>query len=220
MMKCNNCKKEVDFVTKTYIGDLCSKCKIMLKQKNEAAYFLRNCGISIEDKTNTIFNPWIGRFICQDDDEQFYEKFIEHYSSLPKLNVQVMSTQFLLGKSFDDLVNEVNNKNFNKMDFLDKIFESVHITLEKKKIEERTRKHKIKIQAEKEVFGKEKNNRQAFSEDEKESIISYFNHECVICCAKEGLHIHHKDKNPSNNQMSNLLVLCGVCHKKVHMNVR
>lgn len=29
-------------------------------------------------------------------------------------------------------------------------------------------------------------------------------------------HIHHKDRNPSNNKPSNLLVICPNCHSKIH----
>ena len=64
------------------------------------------------------------------------------------------------------------------------------------------------------------NKRAAISEKDKEVIFNKFNNECAICKGKEGLHIHHKDHNPSNNRMDNLIVLCGVCHKKIHMKVR
>lgn len=30
------------------------------------------------------------------------------------------------------------------------------------------------------------------------------------------LHIHHKDENPFNNRIENLLVLCAHCHRKAH----
>jgi 5-methylcytosine-specific restriction endonuclease McrA len=125
-----------------------------------------------------------------------------------------------LNKTYKELIDNVTNPVFNSKLFIDELFESVQLILEKKKIEERSRKHKIKLQAEKEVYGKEKNIRKSFSNDEKDEIFAHFNNECVICATTEGLHIHHKDKNPSNNQMKNLIVLCGVCHKKVHMNVR
>lgn len=51
-------------------------------------------------------------------------------------------------------------------------------------------------------------------------IFNKFDNECVVCGKNEGLHIHHKDKNSSNNQINNLVVLCEVCHKKTHMRVR
>ncbi len=68
--------------------------------------------------------------------------------------------------------------------------------------------------------GAKENKRAAISEKDKEMIFSKFNNECAICGIKEGLNIHHKDHNPSNNRMNNLIVLCGVCHKKIHMKVR
>lgn len=87
-----------------------------------------------------------------------------------------------------------------------------------KEIEER---RVIREEAEKRVYGKVKENeRVAISENDKEIIFNKFGNECAICSGKEGLHIHHKDHNPSNNRMDNLIVLCGVCHKKIHMKVR
>jgi 5-methylcytosine-specific restriction endonuclease McrA len=44
-------------------------------------------------------------------------------------------------------------------------------------------------------------------------------------CEKCGLsldpvtpHIHHKDRNPKNNKMTNLKVLCPNCHSNAHSN--
>ena len=98
--------------------------------------------------------------------------------------------------------------------------ENVAVELEKEKIAVRQRNFKIKQKAEKEYYGKYKTKRQRLDENLTESIFAKYNHECVICGAKEGLHIHHKDKNPSNNKVDNLIILCAVCHKKIHMNVR
>jgi len=79
----------------------------------------------------------------------------------------------------------------------------------------------VREEAEKRLYGKVKENkRTVISEKDKEIIFKKFNKECVICSRKEELHIHHKDHNPSNNRMDNLIVLCGVCHKKIHMKVR
>jgi 5-methylcytosine-specific restriction endonuclease McrA len=40
---------------------------------------------------------------------------------------------------------------------------------------------------------------------------------CEIC-ARTGttLHVHHKDENPMNNAESNLMTLCGSCHRRAH----
>ena len=39
---------------------------------------------------------------------------------------------------------------------------------------------------------------------------------CEDCGTTEKLHIHHKDRNPANNDLSNLAVLCSSCHKALH----
>lgn len=79
----------------------------------------------------------------------------------------------------------------------------------------------IREEAEKRLYGKVKENtRSPISERDKDIIFNKFGNECSICNRKEGLHIHHKDHNPSNNRLDNLILLCGVCHKKIHMKVR
>lgn len=39
---------------------------------------------------------------------------------------------------------------------------------------------------------------------------------CVECGTTEGLHVHHKDRDPANNNLLNLVVLCGSHHLKLH----
>ena len=39
-----------------------------------------------------------------------------------------------------------------------------------------------------------------------------YNKRCVICDSKKNLHIHHSDFDPSNNEIDNLLLVCGWCH--------
>jgi len=39
---------------------------------------------------------------------------------------------------------------------------------------------------------------------------------CEIC-GKEGKHhVHHRDENPFNNTLSNLMTLCPLCHRRAH----
>lgn len=40
---------------------------------------------------------------------------------------------------------------------------------------------------------------------------------CKLCgnSIKNGGHIHHKDRNPSNNKSSNLIAVCAKCHRKI-----
>lgn len=39
---------------------------------------------------------------------------------------------------------------------------------------------------------------------------------CEDCGATNGLHVHHVDRDPSNNDPSNLRTMCGSCHLKLH----
>ena len=45
---------------------------------------------------------------------------------------------------------------------------------------------------------------------------AYFNNKCVECNSIKNLRIHHKDKNSSNNNLSNLTLLCSKCHGNAH----
>lgn len=89
-----------------------------------------------------------------------------------------------------------------------------------RKIKVRERKGEIREEAQKKVYRKVKSKREPIEEADKEEVFEKFGNRCAVCGQMEGLHIHHKDKNPNNNVMSNLIALCGVCHKKIHMKVR
>jgi 5-methylcytosine-specific restriction endonuclease McrA len=39
---------------------------------------------------------------------------------------------------------------------------------------------------------------------------------CERCGTSSGLHVHHVDRNPANNEPANLRTLCGSCHLKLH----
>ena len=39
---------------------------------------------------------------------------------------------------------------------------------------------------------------------------------CEECGTTERLHVHHKDRNPANNDPGNLATLCASCHLKLH----
>jgi hypothetical protein len=85
----------------------------------------------------------------------------------------------------------------------------------------RQREHKSKIRdAAEQIFCGKARTRIPLNNFTKEAIFNKFDNRCVICNAAEGLHIHHKDQNPKNNFLANLMVLCNVCHKKIHMRVR
>lgn len=102
---------------------------------------------------------------------------------------------------------------------IQELYESIIISYHKDILQKRKNKSKYIQEAEKQVFGKTKK-RITLTETQKFSVFEKYGHQCVLCNASEGLHIHHKDGDPSNNDSSNLLLLCGVCHKKAHMKVR
>lgn len=39
---------------------------------------------------------------------------------------------------------------------------------------------------------------------------------CMICGSDDGLHVHHRDHDPTNDHPQNLVTLCGYCHARVH----
>jgi hypothetical protein len=39
---------------------------------------------------------------------------------------------------------------------------------------------------------------------------------CQDCGTTEGLHVHHHDRDPANNDPANLATLCGSCHLRLH----
>ncbi len=45
---------------------------------------------------------------------------------------------------------------------------------------------------------------------------AYFDNKCQRCGKTKKLRIHHKDENSSNNDLSNLTLLCSECHGLEH----
>ena len=43
---------------------------------------------------------------------------------------------------------------------------------------------------------------------------------CTVCGGEQDLHIHHIDRDPTNDVPSNLVTLCGICHARVHTELR
>ncbi|WP_292518840.1 HNH endonuclease signature motif containing protein [Methanoculleus sp.] len=44
--------------------------------------------------------------------------------------------------------------------------------------------------------------------------------QCVICGGSDDLHVHHLDRDPTHDDPENLLTLCGICHARVHTELR
>ena len=126
-----------------------------------------------------------------------------------KIVEYIIANKFNLKKTIDSLWKEHIKED-----------EENDLKSEMNRIKQREERRAIKEKAEKALYGKVKTKREALSEELKEMIYSKFENKCAVCNKDEGLHIHHKDKNPSNNRLDNLIILCGVCHKKIHMNVR
>jgi len=51
----------------------------------------------------------------------------------------------------------------------------------------------------------------------REKAFAHFEHICYFCKSDKKLEVHHKDHNRSNNDISNLVILCKSCHKKLHL---
>jgi len=65
-----------------------------------------------------------------------------------------------------------------------------------------------------------KKRRKAVSPKVKKYLQKEINSECPFCQNQDVGHfeIHHIDGNPENNEMSNLLMLCRICHSKITKN--
>ena len=194
--KCKLCGREINFWI-NFLSGYCGECA---NRTVEAKQLLKENGFGTIENLNCLYPH----------DTPYSELFLK--------KSQMIS--FPDGKSvYVGLIKDLIATNNNQA-VLRKFCEDIVIELEKSKIETRQKQLDLKHRAEKEYFGSEKTKRITFTNDEKEDILNSFNNKCVICDTEEGLHIHHKDNNPKNNQMDNLIVLCGVCHKKVYMKVR
>lgn len=52
----------------------------------------------------------------------------------------------------------------------------------------------------------------------RENAFFEYPHQCAVCSWKEDedvLEVHHIDENRENNNISNLIILCPICHKKL-----
>ena len=54
----------------------------------------------------------------------------------------------------------------------------------------------------------------------RSTILERDGHLCAVCGGGEDLHIHHIDRDPTNDDPGNLITLCGICHARVHTELR
>jgi len=130
--------------------------------------------------------------------------------------VEQKKSKFVLAIRMNKIKEKLRNKEITE----ENIEEIVDYERELINLKTRQKKFKLKEKVERDYYGKPKTKREVINIALKDEIFRKFGNKCGVCSKTEGLHIHHKDKNPTNNRISNLMVLCGVCHKKIHMNVR
>ena len=56
------------------------------------------------------------------------------------------------------------------------------------------------------------------SKNYREKSFRFYEHKCAICEwneDKDVLEVHHIDENRNNNDISNLIILCPICHRKL-----
>jgi hypothetical protein len=221
--QCKNCGKKIGFKKYIFSSNLCDECKKKIEfNKRVEALFEAHTVYAAEDMLNpkrykSIKNPL---FTCStdmgsvnDNDNTRYALFEgPHYFCLTK--DQIISSIIKHRLNLNNVVVELKN-------ILNSKLEEARIAAEMSKINDRKNRLKIREEAEKRIFGQNTHKKRiTLSDKDKNMIYEKYNNECAICGSKEGLHIHHKDHNPENNTINNLIVLCGVCHKKIHMKVR
>ncbi len=232
MKNCKKCGKHITFLS--WLGgdslSLCETCKSKEKKRlererqkeKEKEEKIRKAKNLLLEKGFHSERTFLRRETSDAHGEDYTYSFCvsgQGYSKI--LPRSMVGKEYPLSlERYNELLKKVIKNRFDVDKVLKEFYENLVIELEKEKIALRQKRLKLKQKAEKEYYGKIKTKREYVPKELKEDILHKFNHECVICGAKEGLHIHHKDKNSSNNKISNLIVLCGVCHKKAHMKVR
>lgn len=166
------------------------------------------------DASGVIGNAELGLCIVEINDDA-----LDEYKYITREIVR-MGNEFVIDIKYPDMLQKVIDLDFDEEKLFDYIEKQVLVQYERERIRMRKIRSDSKIVAEKAEFGKEKGARKPMSEDLRSMIFDKYKNECVTCGAKEGLHIHHRNNNRDDNRIENLVVLCGVCHKKIHMRVR
>lgn len=53
----------------------------------------------------------------------------------------------------------------------------------------------------------------------RDAIVERDGYRCVICDREDGLHVHHIDRDTTNDDPSNLITLCNFCHARAHIEL-
>ena len=202
MTKCSKCGKKralFDRLFSSTMSGLCMSCHTKKSKKIKKAL--------------PLINDYIKEY------NQLEEGHIEKVDSYDD-NIQIETKKGFIFLDLEKVVDKMIKSNYGAKKVVMGLIEEELVDIEAKKIKEREKKRRIREQAEVKLYGKVRLKRKTLTEEEKEMVFDKFNNECAVCGKTEGLHIHHKDENSSNNQMNNLVVLCGVCHKKTHMKIR
>lgn len=220
MIKCKVCGKKIGFFN-LLRNSLCNSCNEKRQQAEEKRR-------QVEEKAEEM----------RQQAKEHFEKLLEIMKNLGYKLINgnygygstVRNTDFVKINRNGKIVSKVHSetllkglweKGYQEGDITGgKVQEILDFEDELNKIKEREKKFKLKEEVEKSYYGKVKTKRLTLKENEKETILRKFGNKCSLCDNTEGLHIHHKDKNPKNNRIDNLIVLCGICHKKIHMKVR
>jgi len=44
--------------------------------------------------------------------------------------------------------------------------------------------------------------------------------QCAVCSGRKDLHVHHIDRDLTNDDSKNLVTLCSICHARIHTELR
>lgn len=213
MANCSKCGKKTKFLDRVFFRGLCASCKKKELDKEEKEIKFRKAEEEKRKEVISLINNYIELHNRKGKDE------IQKIYSYDE-NIEVPHKKEFLFINLDKVINMIIKESYNVEEAITESIDEELIKIEAEKIKERQKKRNIREQAEKKLYGDVKTKRIILTEEEKDMVFGKFNNECAVCRKTEGLHIHHKDENPSNNQMNNLVVLCGVCHKKTHMKIR
>ncbi len=57
------------------------------------------------------------------------------------------------------------------------------------------------------------------TQEQRREVFRRYNYKCATCPNREGLEIHHRNGNASDNRPSNLVLMCYLCHKRMRVKV-